>query len=101
MFAVIKSAVQPDACGRLHVSPYVVSSGISRFDLTINLIECADAQWLVQLEYNTSLFDHETMARFLGDYGSALHTVAAEPDVRISNLHITASKPEQIGFIGV
>ena len=101
MFAVIKSAVQPDACGRLHVSPYVVSSGISRFDLTINLIECADAQWLVQLDYNTSLFDDETMARFLGDYGSALHTVAAEPDVRISNLHITASQPDQIGFIGV
>jgi len=55
----------------------------------------------VQLDYNTSLFDDETMARFLGDYGSALHTVAAEPDVRISNLHITASQPDQIGFIGV
>jgi hypothetical protein len=100
MFAIVKAAVQPDACGPLQVSPYVVSSGTSRFDLTMNLIECADAQWVVQLEYNTSLFDHEPMTRFLGDYVSALHTIAAEPDVRISNLHITVPQPEQIGFMG-
>jgi non-ribosomal peptide synthetase component F len=90
MFAVIKAAVQPDLWAPLQVKPYVVEQGASRFDLTMNLIECADAQWLVQLEFNTSLYDHEFMAGLLGDYVSALHTIAAQPDVRIADLKITA-----------
>jgi fengycin family lipopeptide synthetase B len=86
MFAVIKAAVQSNAFASLHVTPYVVASGNSPLDLTMNLIECAGDQWLVQVEYNSNLFDDELMARLLGDYVSSLQVILSQPDVRLSDL---------------
>jgi len=100
MFASIRSALQTDTCGPLQVSPYIVPSDSSRFDLTINLIECTDAQWVVRLEYNTALFDHEFMSNFLGDYVSTLRTIVAEPQLQISNLRIGMPRPEQTNSRG-
>ena len=91
MFAVIKSAVQPDLFTPLKVSPYIVVQGDSRFDLTMNLIEGFDAQWLAQLEYNTSLFDHEPMTALMADYISTLHAIAKEPEIHLSELPIGVS----------
>jgi non-ribosomal peptide synthetase component F len=53
MFAAVRSALQPSTDWQLNASPYVVARATSRFDLTMNLIECADEQRLMQLEYNT------------------------------------------------
>jgi aspartate racemase len=85
-FAVIKSAVQADHFGALHASPYVVTSSTSPFDLTMNLIECANAHWVAQLEYNTTLVAHEYITRMLGHYIALLYAVVAEPHVHIADL---------------
>jgi Condensation domain len=92
MFAVIKAAVEPDMWESLRVTPYIVSHDVSRFDLTMNLIEGAHAQWLVQLEYNTNLYDQETMIGFLSDYVSTLQAIEVEPDVPIWTLHMMAAR---------
>ncbi|MGH9692016.1 MAG: condensation domain-containing protein [Candidatus Acidiferrales bacterium] len=86
MFAVIKSAVQSNVFGALHVTPYVVASGTSNLDLTVNLIECANEQWLVQIDYNSSLFDNGMMTGLLEDYVSSLQVVLSQPDTRLSDL---------------
>jgi hypothetical protein len=86
MFAVVKSAVQSNDSLALHVTPYVVASGISRFDLTMNLIECADEQWIVQIEYNSDLFDDALMNNLLRNYASLLDAVVSKPNARLSDL---------------
>jgi hypothetical protein len=86
IFSVIKSAVQSGHLGGLHASPYVFATRSSRVDLTMNLIECADEQWVVQFEYNTMLFDRERIMRMLDDYISVLRAVVAEPHLHISDL---------------
>jgi hypothetical protein len=91
MFAVIVSAVQSSHFGALSVSPYVVTSRTSRFDLTMNLIESADEHWAVQVEYHTTLFDHERIAKMLGHYLSVLAAIAAEPQLPISDLPIPSA----------
>jgi hypothetical protein len=96
MFAVIASAVQSSHFGALSVSPYVVTSRTSRFDLTMNLIEGGDEHWAVQVEYHTTLFDHERITKMIGHYLSVLAAIAAEPQLHISDLPIpTASEQHQ------
>jgi hypothetical protein len=86
MFAVVKSAVQSSTCSAPNVTPYVVASGISRFDLTMNLIECADGQWIAQIEYNSGLFDYALMTGLLRDYASVLQALVSQPNARLSDL---------------
>jgi len=88
MFAVINAAVKSQQVGELSTSPYVVRTGNSPVDLTLNLIEAADENWMVQFEYNTGLFSHERIAKLLKDYVSVLGAVALQPHLRISDLPI-------------
>jgi hypothetical protein len=99
MFAVIKTAVQSESFGGLNASPYLVTSRTSRFDLTMNLIEDADDEWLVQLEYNTTLFDHERMTGMLRQYLSVLRAMAAQPHMHISDLPLPVSRQKQSAVV--
>jgi aspartate racemase len=86
MFAIIKAAVQSNAFGALQVTPYVIEGGVSPLDMTMNLIECAGEQWLVQFQYNIGLFEHELITRLLGEYVSSLQAIASNPNARLLDL---------------
>jgi amino acid adenylation domain-containing protein len=63
-----------------------VRTGVSRFDMTWNLTEQtapgADARLAV--EFNTDLFDAESIARFARHYDGLLDTLTAAPDAPLS-----------------
>lgn len=61
------------------------ASGTSKFDLTLFINETPSglACWL---EYNTDLFDKETIARMLGHFETLLEGIVANPDERLSVL---------------
>ena len=95
VFAVIKAAVQSESFGGLRASPYLVTSRASGFDLTMNLIDGPNDEWLVQLEYNTTLFDHERMTGMLHHYLSLLRAIAAQPHMHIADLPVPVSGQKQ------
>lgn len=57
----------------------------TKFDLTIAATESPDGLNLL-IEYNTDLFNDDTIARLLGHYQTLLEGVVADHDRRISNL---------------
>src|SRR6185436_1449642 len=69
----------------LTLQPLAVDSGISRFDLLVMLEDGAGAL-RGSIEYNTDLFDGETIARLAGQYLHLLGELVAHPERRISRL---------------
>ncbi|QLJ03666.1 amino acid adenylation domain-containing protein [Streptomyces sp. NEAU-sy36] len=60
---------------------------VAKFDLTFELQETPDGL-VGTLEYNTDLFDRETVQRLVHHYTTMLDTVAEEPAGRISRLRM-------------
>ena len=80
----------------LRIEPFNFESGISPYDLTLNVLETAN-QIRCRLEYNTDLFNAETIVRMLGHYGQILSGVAISPFQPIEALEIlTAAERHQI-----
>lgn len=93
MFAAAKAPVQHQQFGGLTAAPYVVYSGATQFDLSVNVIEGADEQWWAQVEYNTCLFDHQRISTMLGHYVILLRGIAARPESHISDLVLNELPP--------
>jgi len=85
MFSAIKAGRFPQF-GNVVASSYVIMSGTSAFDLSIDFIEDANDRWWLKVEYNTTLFDYGRMARMLRDYLTLLGAIAAQPKLRLSEL---------------
>ncbi len=68
--------------------------GAAMFDLTLSLMERADAveggpvRMTGSLEYNADLFDSATINRMLENFQVLLGSVALNPDVRLSDLQV-------------
>lgn len=70
----------------LVTSEEVVRVGTSRFDMSWNLVEptVPGADALLGIEFNTDLFDGESIARFARHYDELLRTLTADPDAPLS-----------------
>src|SRR5690606_3905785 len=71
--------------GDLVVSPMPAELGISKFDLSVYLGE-AGGELRGFVEYNTDLFDAQTIERLVGHYRSLLEGFVENPDARIGEL---------------
>ncbi|GAA5703539.1 non-ribosomal peptide synthetase [Streptomyces avermitilis] len=71
--------------GRLEVSAIEVDVDFTKFDLTLDLRETPDGL-VGTVEYNTDLYDRETIQRFVGHYTELLAAIAADPTARTSRL---------------
>ncbi len=70
-----------------------VDSKISKFDLSLFINE-TDQGLRILMEYNTDLFNKDTIRRMLGHYQALLESIADDPDSSISTLPIL-TKGEQ------
>src|SRR5690606_38169302 len=61
--------------------------GTSRFDLTLN-VQDTPSGLMGGLEYNTDLFDRETVRRMLEHYERLLESIVAAPQARLSQLDL-------------
>ena len=73
------------AVGGLDLSPVEFDLGLTKFDLTLELRETPDGL-AGTVEYNTDLYDGDTIRRFVGHYTELLASVVADPRVRVSRL---------------
>ncbi|GAA5207395.1 amino acid adenylation domain-containing protein [Streptomyces thinghirensis] len=71
--------------GDLDVSLIEFDFDITKFDATLDLRETPDGL-IGAFEYNTGLFDRETVKRFVRHYTALLHAVVATPGERLSRL---------------
>ncbi len=85
MFSAVRARKLPKF-GTLSASPYIFNSRTALFDLSMEFIEDAENQCWLRVEYATSLFSHERMAKLLDHYLTLLKGVAARPELRISSL---------------
>src|SRR5438552_1252122 len=79
----------------LESTPLPLHQETARFDLNLSVI--ADPAGIdLALEYNSDLFQAETVQRFLGYYETLLRSVVADPECRVSRLPwLTESEREE------
>jgi amino acid adenylation domain-containing protein len=69
------------------VEPIKLGLTASKFDLFLSVREAGDG-FDVSVEYNTDLFDKETILRLISHYGNLLEAVVADPELALSEIPI-------------
>ncbi|MCG8672139.1 MAG: amino acid adenylation domain-containing protein, partial [Pseudomonadales bacterium] len=77
----------------LELLPSVMQT--AKFDITLNLTEKTDGL-VGEIEYNTNLFNRDTIHRMVGHLETILEAVVAHPHVRISELPLLTEKENQL-----
>jgi len=70
----------------LKLTPFGVQSGTTRFDLTLGMMDTATGL-AGMVEYNTDLFDAETIGRLIGYFQVLLKQVTDDPDCRLNDVN--------------
>ncbi|MGF6357663.1 amino acid adenylation domain-containing protein, partial [Paenibacillus sp. 4624] len=67
-----------------------LDAGTSKFDLSINIIEQSNSM-LIALEYNTDLYDNETICLFSDKYIRIMESIMANPNQRLKQYSSTVN----------
>ncbi|MFB8047823.1 amino acid adenylation domain-containing protein [Streptomyces rubiginosohelvolus] len=81
--------------GELQVLPVEFDVDVTKFDVTIDLRETPDGL-VGTVEYNTDLYDPETIRRLVGHYTTLLAAVAADPQEKVSRLAFPAVERRRV-----
>ena len=72
-----------------------VTQTTSKFDLSVEVHETARELW-ANIEYNTDLFDADTIQRLLGHWQTLLESIVARPEQRISMLPLLSQTESKL-----
>ena len=100
MFSVIKSAIRSHAFGNVVAFPYVVNSSTSILDLCTTFIEDSDGKWWLQIDFNTSLFRVERIARMFEHYIEVLRRISSDLEVRIDAIPLAGVSQPVLADVG-
>jgi thioesterase domain-containing protein/acyl carrier protein len=64
------------------------------YDLNFFMVERADG-WRSSCEFNTDLYDAESVQQMLGDFRNVLEAVAANPGCRVSQINVPKRRPRE------
>jgi len=78
----------------LTLTPLEVDSGTAQLDLIMNMMEAGN-ELNGSLEYNTDLYDHATIARFLSNFETLLRLVVGEPETTLEELDELIAKGDK------
>jgi thioesterase domain-containing protein/NRPS condensation-like uncharacterized protein len=86
LFASVKAAAPWKTFGGLRASPYNIEAAAAAFDLSVSCVEDSpDTSWL-RVEYRTDLFNYSQIESLLDRYLRLLSSVAASPELCVSQL---------------
>jgi aspartate racemase len=94
MFVLQNAPSEAVQLAGLEVTPMQIDSGTSKFDLTLFVREHGGALQAV-VEYDTDLFEAETIRRMLGHYQTLLEGIVSNPDQRLSDLPLLTGAERQ------
>ncbi|WP_197358948.1 non-ribosomal peptide synthetase, partial [Streptomyces clavuligerus] len=72
----------------LSVEPFLHEDGIAKCDLTLQVQEHPDGAFQGRMVYATSLFDEETVERFVGHFRALLDHALRDPDAVLARIDI-------------
>ncbi|MCG8619438.1 MAG: condensation domain-containing protein, partial [Desulfobacterales bacterium] len=83
--------------GGLTFSPFDTDYKVAKFDLSLSMVAGKEYGISGRFEYNTDLFDRETIERMAGHFNTLLADAAAHPEKKISALSLlTRPETEQL-----
>jgi amino acid adenylation domain-containing protein len=91
MFAVQNGVKEGVRLNGLVVTPVGVESGSSKFDLTLEMAE-KGKRIVGRVEYNTDLFDEETIERMAGHYEVLLGGVVRDVEIKIGEMEVISEE---------
>jgi amino acid adenylation domain-containing protein/non-ribosomal peptide synthase protein (TIGR01720 family) len=94
VFTLQAAPTQTQGVSRLAVSSVEAETGISKFDMSLTIVEEAD-RLSGSIEFNTDLFDVSTIQRLVAHYQELLEGVVADPTQSISSLPLLRESEEQ------
>lgn len=71
----------------LNIRPYRFKNKITKFDITLSISEGKEA-FFFSMEYCTKLFTKDTIERFSRHYINILEQLAANPDIKLSDIEV-------------
>ena len=87
MFVLQNEPLPPLELAGLKLVPLPAHSGTAKFELMLSLTE-NDGGLSGFVEYNTDLFNAETLSRWMGNYRTLLGSAIADPEQRLSQLRL-------------
>jgi amino acid adenylation domain-containing protein/non-ribosomal peptide synthase protein (TIGR01720 family) len=95
MFVLQNTAVIPTLeLGNIQITGERAGDQASKYDLSFNAEETKDGIRFV-VEYNTDLYEAETIARMAGHYAELIESVSKEPATTISKLQLLSKAEEE------
>ncbi|MCX7568802.1 amino acid adenylation domain-containing protein [Tumebacillus sp. DT12] len=95
VFFVLQNAPMPAMkLPGLTLSLMEMESATAKFDLSIYILEENGSQ-VGMLEYNTDLYDHETIDRMIAQFLTLLEGIAVHPDLTVSTLPLLPEAEER------
>nr|WP_159102356.1 non-ribosomal peptide synthetase [Caldalkalibacillus mannanilyticus] len=91
MFVLQNTEMRTLELGGLKLSSVDLDLDLSRFDLTLNVME-SDEGISLSLEYGTKLFRRETMERFMGHFKQILEVIVENSFVQLGDIHFLSEK---------
>lgn len=85
MFSLDNTLTAPARLGALSLSVERISSGTSKFDMTLFASDTPEGLKLV-VEYNTDLFDRATICSMIQDYARLMEFIVANPDANMATV---------------
>jgi amino acid adenylation domain-containing protein len=87
MFQLRNTSPAAEMKRSMNASTFPLQRVAATFDLTVSLWE-TDEELRGSIEYNSDLFESDTIARFAKHYGNVLRSVAADPDQPVSGVRL-------------
>ncbi|GER90186.1 hypothetical protein KDW_43480 [Dictyobacter vulcani] len=87
MFALQNTPTAAVEFPELSVQPIAVDSKSAKFDLTLQVVD-ADESTAISLEYNTDLYESQTITRMLEHFQTLLESIVLAPEQPIATLNI-------------
>jgi amino acid adenylation domain-containing protein len=92
MFEALSYDERVTRYGDVGFSRYELDYEISKFDLSLTLIEQRDQELVLEFEYCTDLFRKETIERLSSHYLNLLKEVVANPRVKLSDIDMLTAE---------
>ncbi|HEY1352292.1 MAG TPA: amino acid adenylation domain-containing protein [Ktedonobacteraceae bacterium] len=94
LFQSIEGPGERSEFAGLALEPFASDTATAKFDLLVSIRE-ADQGIIVEVEYNTALFEAQTIWRMLGHYQILLAELAAHPDQSLKTVPLLSSGERQ------
>ena len=95
MFVLQNAPQEEFELPNIKLRPFLINRTTAKFDLTLFMFEDAE-RFSGYFEYNTDLFDRETIIRITDHFQNLLEEIVEDPDRQLNNLALNEEESEEL-----